>query len=51
MEEILVRQAFARCNGNQIKTAALLGISRNVVRALLKRFGLLNGAGRRATAG
>ncbi|MDR1463188.1 MAG: sigma 54-interacting transcriptional regulator, partial [Azoarcus sp.] len=48
MEEILVRQAFARCNGNQVKTAALLGISRNVVRALLKRFGLLNGAGQQA---
>ncbi|MDR1662763.1 MAG: sigma-54 dependent transcriptional regulator [Azoarcus sp.] len=48
MEEMLVRQAFAYCNGNQVKTAALLGISRNVVRALLKRFGLLNGVGRQA---
>jgi sigma-54-specific transcriptional regulator len=42
VEETLVRQAFARCNGNQVKTANLLGVSRNVVRALLKRFGLLN---------
>ncbi|MDR0716770.1 MAG: sigma-54 dependent transcriptional regulator [Azoarcus sp.] len=46
VEETLVRQAFARCNGNQVKTASLLGVSRNVVRALLKRFGLLNGAAR-----
>ncbi|MDR2689540.1 MAG: sigma-54 dependent transcriptional regulator [Azoarcus sp.] len=42
IEEILVREAFAHCNGNQVKTASLLGISRNVVRAQLKRFGLLS---------
>jgi len=46
VEETLVREAFAHCNGNQVRTASLLGISRNVVRALLKRYGLLNGAGR-----
>ncbi|MDR1063020.1 MAG: sigma-54 dependent transcriptional regulator [Azoarcus sp.] len=45
VEETLVREAFAHCNGNQVRTASLLGISRNVVRALLKRYGLLNGAG------
>ena len=41
VEETLIRQAFSWSNGNQVKTAGLLGISRNVVRALLKRFGLL----------
>ncbi|MDR3214175.1 MAG: sigma-54 dependent transcriptional regulator [Azoarcus sp.] len=49
VEELLVREAFNHCHGNQVKTASLLGISRNVVRALLKRFGLLEGGLRRAT--
>ena len=49
VEEVLVRQAFAHCNGNQVKTASLLGISRNVVRAQLKRYGLL-GDGRQESA-
>jgi sigma-54-specific transcriptional regulator len=41
VEEILIHQAFDHCGGNQVKTARLLGISRNVLRAQLKRFGLL----------
>jgi transcriptional regulator with PAS, ATPase and Fis domain len=46
VEEALIRQAFAWCNGNQVRTANLLGISRNVVRALLKRFGMLSNSAR-----
>lgn len=41
VEEALVRQAFEHCSGNQVRTARVLGISRNVLRAQLKRFGLL----------
>ncbi|MDR1888937.1 MAG: sigma 54-interacting transcriptional regulator [Zoogloeaceae bacterium] len=41
VEEALVRRAFERCDGNQVRTARILGISRNVLRAQLKRFGLL----------
>ena len=41
VEETLVRQAFAHCDNNQVRTARLLGISRNILRAQLKRFGLL----------
>jgi sigma-54-specific transcriptional regulator len=41
VEELLVNAAFAYCDENQVRTARLLGISRNVLRAQLKRFGLL----------
>jgi DNA-binding NtrC family response regulator len=41
VERRLVEDAFRHCNGNQVRTAELLGISRNVVRTLLKRYGLL----------
>jgi sigma-54-specific transcriptional regulator len=41
VEETLVRQAFEHCDNNQVRTARLLGISRNILRAQLKRFGLL----------
>jgi sigma-54-specific transcriptional regulator len=44
VEESLTRQAYAFCNGNQVRAARLLGITRNVMRALLKRFGLLAAA-------
>jgi DNA-binding NtrC family response regulator len=42
LEELVVRSAFAFCGNNQVQTAKLLGISRNALRTLLKRFGLLN---------
>jgi sigma-54-specific transcriptional regulator len=42
VERLLVETAFAYCEGNQVRTAKRLGVSRNVVRAQLKRFGLLN---------
>jgi sigma-54 dependent transcriptional regulator len=41
IEELLVRRAYARCRDNQVRTARLLGISRNTLRTLLKRHGLL----------
>jgi sigma-54 dependent transcriptional regulator len=40
-ERLLVITAFEHCGGNQVRTARRLGISRNILRALLKRHGLL----------
>lgn len=42
VEGLLVAEAFRITGGNQVHTALLLGISRNVVRTLLKKHGLLN---------
>ncbi|MET0533275.1 MAG: sigma-54 dependent transcriptional regulator [Steroidobacter sp.] len=42
LEELIVRHAFAYCSHNQVQTARLLGISRNVLRTLLKRLGLIS---------
>jgi len=44
IERRLVEDAFRHCSENQVRTAELLGISRNVVRTLLKRYGLLTEA-------
>src|SRR5438045_467931 len=41
LEELIVKQAFDYCNNNQVHTARLLGVSRNILRTLLKRVGLL----------
>ena len=41
VERLLIESAFDHCSGNQVHTARRLGVSRNVVRAQLKRFGLL----------
>jgi DNA-binding NtrC family response regulator len=41
VERRLIEDAYRHCNSNQVRTADLLGISRNVVRTLLKRYGLL----------
>jgi DNA-binding NtrC family response regulator len=41
VERLLVRTAFEHCNANQVRTAKHLGISRNILRTQLKRFGLL----------
>ena len=40
-EELIVRRAFAHCGHNQLRTARLLGISRNILRTQLKRFGFI----------
>lgn len=41
LESLIIHQAFAQVRSNQVHCAALLGISRNVMRTLLKRHGLL----------
>jgi sigma-54-specific transcriptional regulator len=41
VERLLLTTAFEHCSRNQVQTARRLGVSRNVVRAQLKRFGLL----------
>ena len=41
VERLLMTTAFAHCAGNQVRTAKRLGVTRNIVRAQLKRFGLL----------
>jgi sigma-54-specific transcriptional regulator len=41
VEESLVRTVFARCSHNQVHSAKILGISRNILRTQLKRFGLI----------
>ncbi len=43
VEENLVRTAYAHCNNNQVQTARVLGISRNILRTHLKRLGLIGG--------
>jgi DNA-binding NtrC family response regulator len=42
VEQRLVNEAFQFCESNQVRTAELLGVSRNVVRTLLKRYGLIS---------
>jgi sigma-54-specific transcriptional regulator len=48
VEETLMRAAYRFCHRNQLQTARLLGISRNVVRARLVEIGELPAAGSRA---
>ena len=43
VEERLIRSAYAACEQNQVQTARVLGVSRNVLRTHLKRFGLIGG--------
>jgi sigma-54-specific transcriptional regulator len=43
VEERLIRSAYFACEQNQVQTAKVLGISRNVLRTHLKRFGLIGG--------
>jgi len=38
LEELILRRAYDFCHGNQVQSARLLGISRNVLRTHLKRF-------------
>jgi len=41
VEESLVREAYRHCRDNQVKSARALGVTRNTLRTLLKRYGLL----------
>ncbi len=41
VERVLVATVFAECGCNQVRSAKQLGISRNILRSQLKRFGLL----------
>lgn len=43
LEELIVKHAFNYCDNNQVQTAKLLGLSRNILRTLLKRFSLIGG--------
>jgi sigma-54-specific transcriptional regulator len=45
VEALLVRRAFSRCRDNQVQTARLLGVTRNTLRTLLKRHGMLGDVG------
>ncbi len=42
LEHIIMRTAYRYCQSNQLQTARLLGISRNIVRARLIQYGELN---------
>lgn len=50
-EEVLVTTAFEYCDANQVRTARRLNISRNILRAQLKRFCLLSGGNTEAANG
>jgi DNA-binding NtrC family response regulator len=41
LEELIVRRAYDYCHGNQVQSARLLGISRNVLRTHLKRIQII----------
>ncbi|VVN90771.1 sigma-54 interaction domain-containing protein [Pseudomonas fluorescens] len=43
IEALMVREAFAYCGFNQLRTAQLLGITRNAMRTLLVNHGMLKG--------
>ena len=44
IDETVIRSAYEYCDHNQVRTARLLGISRNIIRDRLVRYGLLNSA-------
>ncbi|MBC3873998.1 sigma-54-dependent Fis family transcriptional regulator [Undibacterium sp. LX15W] len=46
VEQSLIRIAFAKCKDNQVQTAKVLGISRNILRTYLKRYGLIGQEGK-----
>lgn len=41
IDETLIRTSFAFCENNQVQTAKLLGLSRNIFRHRMKRYGML----------
>jgi DNA-binding NtrC family response regulator len=43
VEGLIVQEAFQHAGRNQVHAAALLGVTRNVMRTLLKRYGLIGG--------
>ncbi|MBX3300961.1 MAG: sigma-54-dependent Fis family transcriptional regulator [Nitrospira sp.] len=45
IDETVIRMAYVYCEQNQLRTARLLGISRNVVRDRLIRYGMLGSQG------
>jgi sigma-54-specific transcriptional regulator len=45
VDRLVVGTAYDYCERNQVQTARLLGISRNILRARLQRYGLLPGCG------
>jgi DNA-binding NtrC family response regulator len=51
VEQHLVAEAYRDCGFNQVRAAALLGLSRNVLRTLLRKHGLLPEAGGAAHEG
>ncbi len=52
IEETVIRTAFQYCEGNQVQTARLLDISRNVLRHKLSLYGMLpNGGGQKKLNG
>src|SRR5450830_560060 len=42
LEDTIIRAAYNYCHNNQVQTAKLLGISRNIVRAKLIKMGAIN---------
>jgi transcriptional regulator with GAF, ATPase, and Fis domain len=50
LDSLIVRSAFRASGENQVRAAALLGVTRNVVRTMLRRHGLLGVADGEATA-
>ncbi len=48
IEHEIVTRAFAHCGHNQVQAARMLGISRNVLRSLMARHGLLPGRAEKA---
>jgi DNA-binding NtrC family response regulator len=44
VEGLIVQEAFHHAGRNQVHAAALLGVTRNVMRTLLKRYGLIGGS-------
>ena len=41
LTEMIIRTAYRHCKNNQVQTARLLGVSRNILRSQLKYFGLI----------
>ena len=41
LDELIVSRGYAYCSGNQVHTARLFGLSRHILRTLLKRCGLI----------
>jgi DNA-binding NtrC family response regulator len=51
LERLIVTEAYQHCGRNQVQSAELLGVSRNVLRNLLRRHGHLATRARKDTSG